>query len=191
MKSAVAACVKAGIGLTAMKTQARKNWLGILKRNPTGDRLMESFIKKGITEEQAKLKAVWTNPDIAAICSQMPNMTILKANVAAALDTTPLTSEEMQLFEQYAVATAEEYCTGCGQICESTLSSSVPISDIMRYHMYGQSYGHLDWSRAHFQQLPADVQQKLATADFEEAERRCPQGMPIAKLMRLAVKDFG
>ncbi len=191
MQKAVAACVEAGIGLTAMKTQARKNWLGEMKRNAVGDRLMESFLKKGLTKEQAKLKAVWTNPDIAAICSQMPNMTILKANVAAAMDTTPLTSEEMDLFKQYAVASAGEYCTGCGRICENTLSARVPISDIMRYHMYGQSYGHLDWSQEHFRQLPAHVRRQLAEANFEEAERRCPQGMPIAKLMRQAVKDFG
>jgi hypothetical protein len=31
----------------------------------------------------------------------------------------------------------------------------------------------------------------LAGADFSAAERRCPQGMPIAKLMRKALKDFG
>jgi len=191
MKKAVAACVKAGIGLTAMKTQARKTWLGQLKSNPVGDKLMASITKKGWTEHQAKLKAVWTNNDIAAICSQMPNMTILKANVAAAVDPTQLSSEEMGLFEQHALATADQYCTGCGQICESTISAEVPISDIMRYHMYGQSYGHLDWARAHFQELPNDVQQQLAKADFEEAERRCPQGMPIANLMRQAVKDFG
>ncbi len=191
MKEAVAECVKAGIGLTAMKTQARKNWLGELKSNRAGDKLMESLLKKGLTEEQAKLKAVWTNPDIAAICSQMPNMTILKANVAAAVDPTPLSSEEMRLFKQHALATADQYCTGCGRICESAIQASIPISDIMRYHMYGQSYGHLDWSREHFQQLPADVQQQLSRVDFEEAERRCPQGMPIARLMRKAVKDFG
>ncbi len=191
MKAAVEACVEAGIGLTAMKTQGNRTWLGELEGNPIGDRLMSSFVAKGLTEEQAKLKAVWTNPGIAAICSQMPNMTILKANVAAALDATPLTSEEMHLFEQYALATAESYCTGCGRICESTLNGALPISDIMRYHMYSRAYGHLDWSRAHFQQLPTQVRQQLAEAAFDEAESRCPQGMPIAKLMRRAVKDFG
>jgi hypothetical protein len=191
MKAAVQACVKAGIGLTAMKTQARRSWLGSAKADSPGEKLMAALVRKGLTEHQAKLKAVWTNPDIAAVCSQMPDMTILKANVAAALDTTPLTSEEMRLFEQYARASADHYCTGCGHICEGAVEGRLPISDIMRYHMYGHSYGHLDWSRAHFQQLPDAVRRRLAEADFEEAERRCPQGMPIAKLMRRAVEDFG
>jgi predicted aldo/keto reductase-like oxidoreductase len=191
MKTAVEACVKAGIGLTAMKTQAESSWKSLKKAGGQGEKLMASFVEKGLTEYQAKLKAVWTNSDIAAICSQMPNMTILKANVAAAVDNTPLTSEQMQLFEQYALATADQYCTGCGSICESAVAGKVPICDIMRYHMYGQSYGHLDWARAHFQEIPTRVRQRISETDFREAERRCPQNMPIAKLMDSAVEDFG
>ena len=151
---------------------------------------MASFVKKGLTEHQAKLKAVWTNPAIASICSQMPNMTILKANVAAALDTTPLTSEQMRLLDQYALATADQYCTGCG-LCQSAVNGGVPISDIMRYHMYSCAYGRLDWAREHYQRLSASVRRQLSDADFKAAERCCPQGMPIARLMRQAVKDFG
>ena len=44
------------------------------------------FLKLGFTDKQAKLKAVWENPNIASICSQMPNLTILSANVAAVLN---------------------------------------------------------------------------------------------------------
>jgi hypothetical protein len=68
MKAAVEACVKAGIGLTAMKTQAKRSWKSLNKANNLGEQMMESFIAKGLTEEQAKLKAVWTTPHIAAIC---------------------------------------------------------------------------------------------------------------------------
>jgi predicted aldo/keto reductase-like oxidoreductase len=191
MKAAVDACAKAGIGLTAMKTQAESSRMSLKKADRQGEKLMASFAKKGLTEHQAKLKAVWTNPDIAAVCSQMPNMTILKANVAAAVDNTPLTSEQMHLFKQYALATADEYCTGCGNICETAVAGKVPICDIMRYHMYGRSYGHLDWARAHFQDIPTRIRQRISETDFSAAERRCPQNMPIAKLMHRAVEDFG
>lgn len=191
MKAAVAACVKAGIGLTAMKTQAERSWVKLKKADKLGEQLTASFIEKGLTEQQAKLKAVWTHPDIAAICSQMPNMTLLKANVAAAVDDKPLTSEEIRLFQQYALATADQYCTGCGHICEAAVDGKVPVSDIMRYHMYDQSYGHLDWARAHFQNLSSRVRQRISESDFREAERRCPRNMPIAELMRRAVKEFG
>lgn len=191
MKAAVAACVQAGIGLTAMKTQAGRSWMNMGMSDKSAERLMDAFVQKGFTEEQAKLKAVWANTGIAAICSQMPNMTILKANVAAAVDETPLTSEEIRLFQRHAVATSDQYCTGCGRICEAAVKGRVPVSDIMRYHMYCHSYGRPDWARAHFQAIPAGIRNRISEVDFREAERLCPQNMPIARLMRRAVKAFG
>lgn len=71
----------------------------------------------GGKSEQAKLKAVWENPHFASICSEMTDMTILQANVAAALDQTDLSFLDRQLLENYAQATAPGYCTGCGNVC--------------------------------------------------------------------------
>lgn len=190
MKAGVEACTRAGIGLTAMKTQAGRSWLNSDQAEKAGSELVESFIRQGMTEQQAKLQAVWTNPNIAAICSQMPNMTVLKANVAAAMDTAPLSSGQMRLFEQYARATANQYCAGCSHICETAIGGGVPVADIMRYHMYSQSYGRLDWARQEFARLGADVHRRMARIDFATAERCCPQGMPIARLMKKALEDL-
>ncbi len=190
MKAAVKACVDAGIGLTAMKTQAGRSWMNLSRPGKAGVELMESFIAKGLTEAQAKLKAVWTNPDIASICSQMDNMTLLKANAEAASDPAPLTSGEMRRFEQYASETAAEYCSGCSRICEAEVGHRIPIGDVMRYHMYNRTYGQLDWARDNFKALPREVHHHMAGLDFRAAERRCPQKMPIAKLMRQALEDF-
>jgi len=106
------------------------------------------------------------------------------------VETTPLTSGEMRLFEQYALETADQYCTGCGHICETAVAGRVPVGDIMRYHMYGQSYGRLDWAREHFRHLGPEVHRCMAQIDFRAAERRCPQRMPIARLMKRALEDF-
>jgi hypothetical protein len=190
MKDAIDACVQAGIGLTAMKTQAERSWLGGSRAEKAGVELVEAFLKKGMTEHQAKLKAVWTNPHIASICSQMPDMTILKANVAAAMDSVPLTSRQMRLLEQYALETADQYCAGCGHICETAVAGRVPIGDIMRFHMYRQSYARLDWAREHFRRLGPDVHRRMVDTDYAAAENCCPQRMPIARLMRQALEDF-
>jgi predicted aldo/keto reductase-like oxidoreductase len=190
MKAAVDACVQAGIGLTAMKTQAERSWLGGDRAEKAGAELVEAFIEKGMTEHQAKLKAVWSNPHIASICSQMPDMTILKANVAAAMDTASLNSRQMRQLEQYALETADQYCAGCGHLCETAVSGRVPIGDIMRFHMYRESYGRLDWALSHFRHLGPDVHRRMAHTDFTVAERCCPQKMPIVRLMRQALDDF-
>jgi uncharacterized protein len=186
MQEAVAACVETGIGLTAMKTQARGSGYDVMQAPPAARELGIQLRQKGWSEEQAKLKAVWQNPHIASICSQMDSMRLLKANVEAAVDPTHLSSAQVDLLKQYAGETARLYCAGCGA-CEAVLSAGLPVSDIMRYHMYCRDYGHADWARQHFATIPARVREQLATADFSAAEARCPQGMPIGRLMREAL----
>jgi uncharacterized protein len=189
MQEAVAACVDAGIGLTAMKTQARGSWFDWTQGPPADRELSRQLRQKGWSEQQAKLKAVWQNPHIASICSHMNSMSLLKANVEAAVDPTTLSSADMKLLREYACETARQYCMGCGK-CEATFTARLPVRDIMRYHMYCREYGHADWAREHFAAIPTNVREHLASADFRAAEARCPQGMPIGRLMREALESY-
>jgi len=188
MKDAVDACAEAGIGLTAMKTQAGSIWRRVGKESEAASRLTERFLKKGFTEGQAKLKAVWENPKIASICSQMPNLKILMSNVAAALDRTKLSAGDMKLLEHYARETSAGYCAGCTHMCESIYAGEAPIGDTMRYLMYYHGYGDCDRARVLFAELPMDTRRRIPTLDYSLAERRCPQGLPIGKLMKEAAE---
>jgi predicted aldo/keto reductase-like oxidoreductase len=190
MKKAVDACFKAGIGLTAMKTQAT-GWATSTK--PLDDRelnLLNQFEKKGLTAEQGKLKAVWDNYQIASICSHMTNMTTLQANVAAAVDDKNLSLRDKKLMNQYALHTASNYCAGCAAICESEINSEVPISDIMRFLMYYRCYGDLENAKIHFNDLPLNVRKRMTHIDYTQAERKCPQHMKIGQLMRDATIEL-
>ncbi len=191
MKKAVEACANAGIGLTAMKTQAKffaRFYADIGSENEADELLSDRFIKKGFTPEQTKLKVVWENPHIASICSEMPNMTILQANVAAALDQTELSLQDRHLLEGYAQASAPGYCSGCGNVCEAALKDDVPVSDIMRYLMYHDEYGRQQRAIRLFNDLPSMMRKRLASTDYVKAEQLCPQKMPIARLMHRAAE---
>ena len=62
MKRAVNACVKAGIGLTAMKTQAAFSanfYASIGSETDDALKMTENFLRKGYSAEQAKLKVVY------------------------------------------------------------------------------------------------------------------------------------
>ena len=184
MKAAVEACVKAGIGLTAMKTQTRGP-----KTAPAGDKTMEAverFMAKGLTLEQAKLKAVWENKDIAAICSQMPNMTILTANVAAALDKAKFTTADYQALDSHAREMASAYCAGCRNVCEAGACAGYPIGEVMRYMMYHNGYGETHMARQMFAQLPEGFRSAMDRVDWSSAERACPQGLAISEIMKEA-----
>ncbi|MGD8960994.1 MAG: aldo/keto reductase [Desulfobacterales bacterium] len=187
MRRAVDACVNAGIGLTAMKTQGG----GQVRTDSESElKLAGKFLKKGFTDAQAKLKAVWQNPQISSICSQMPNMTILMANVAAALDKTQLSARDNELLRRYAQETRSTYCAGCTHICESCVDGDAPIGDVMRYLMYATSYENEALAMEGFRTIPQKVQTRLSRLDFSRAERKCPQGLPIARLIQEAIKKL-
>ncbi len=187
MKRAVDACASAGIGLTAMKTQGGGQ---VRTDSDTELALAGRFMQKGFSDAQARLKAVWENPQIASICSEMPNMSILMANTAAALDKTSLSARDLELLERHAVETAGDYCAGCASICEAAVSPQVPIGRVMRYLMYSRSYGDRSRAQEKFRRLPAEARAALASADYAEAERRCPRKMAIARLMRAALDEL-
>jgi len=185
MQEAVNACAKAGIGLVAMKSQAGRPGSPQIA-SETKLEMVERFLKRGFTDKQAKLKVIWENPHIASICSQMPNLTILSANVAAALDQTKLAREEFDSFRQYALETKGDYCAGCGKICQEAVGGAVPINEVMRCLMYHQYYGEPELGRLTFAGLPEEVRQRLTALDYSQAEQACPQGLAIAALMRQA-----
>lgn len=187
MRAAVASCAAAGIGLTAMKTQGGGQ---VRTHTETELQLAGRFLQQGFTDGQAKLKAVWDNPHIASICSQMPNLTLLMTNVAAAVDKTRLSGTDNRLFQQLAVETESSYCGGCTDICESAMAQRVPIGDVMRCLMYRRSYAEPDRAVALYRSLSGDARRVLADLDYADAERRCPRKLAIGRLMREAVEKF-
>jgi predicted aldo/keto reductase-like oxidoreductase len=187
MQRAVDACVKAGIGLTAMKTQGGGS---VRTDTDTELKLAGRFMQKGFTDAQARLMAVWQNPNIASICSQMPNMSILMSNTAAAMDKTKLSATDRKLLQQYARETHTDYCAGCTGICESAIGQKAPIGDVMRYLMYCRSYGDRDYATAEYRKIPQRMRDNLTRIDYSLAEKKCPQKMAIAKLMQEAADEF-
>jgi len=175
MQRAVDACVNAGIGLTAMKTQGGGS---VRTDSDTELQLAGRFMQKGFTDGQAKLKAVWQNPDIASICSQMPNMSLLMTNTAAAMDKTTLSATDGQLLQQYARETHADYCAGCTEICESAIEGEAPIGDVMRYLMYSRSYGDRDHAKTEYQRLPQNIRAKIKSIDYTPAEKNARKRWP-------------
>ncbi len=186
MQAAIDACHKAGIGLIAMKTQGGRQ---AATDSEADKKLIAHFLQKGFTEGQAKIKAVIQDERISTACVAMGSTAMLMTNIAAVLDKTKLTKADMETLKQYAAATCSGYCAGCAEICESVVAQA-PISDVMRYLMYYNSYGDTQGARKLFAQLPADVKKGLLSIDYSFAEARCPQHLPIGKLVAEAVSKL-
>jgi predicted aldo/keto reductase-like oxidoreductase len=193
MQDAIEACHKAGIGLIAMKTQSmRPRGAAAADANEVeADRKVYAhFLEKGFTEGQAKIKAVLQDERISSVCSAMNSTAMLMTNVAAALDKTKLAAEDMNVLRSYAQQTCSGYCAGCAYICEQA-AAGVPVSDIMRALMYRNSYGDKALAKEVFAQIPAETKRRLLSVDYSVAEARCPNRMPIARLVADAMAQLG
>jgi len=186
LQASIDACHKAGIGLIAMKTQG----MGQKINDAAEKKLIKHFLQRGFTEAQAKIKLVLEDKRFSSACVGMKNVSILNSNIEAVLDETKLTQAGMEAFKEYADATCDGYCTGCADICNSALTEAPYISDIMRYLMYYKSYGEQAEARKLFAQIPGNVRSKLLSIDYSTAEARCPQNMPIGKLVAEAVSKL-
>ena len=218
MKAAVDACAKAGIGLTAMKTQGMRSFGNMPRpkipfekmskeerdaflakmreqaQNAPPDeqelKITERFRNKGFSMEQAKVKLVWENPHIATICSAMYNMAVLKQNVEAATGKVQLTQKDKELLASYAACTSHMYCPQCTRNCQVDSEKDLPIGDVMRSLMYANSYGDRDLGKTTFQSLPAEIREAIPGWDYTAAELRCPNNLPIGRLMREAAVEL-
>ena len=79
---------------------------------------------------------------------------------------------------------------GCARLCDSALAENIPVSDVMRYLMYYHNYGRRRQAIRKFDRIPAIYRRRLASMDYSEAERICPQNIPIASFMKHAVEKF-
>lgn len=183
-KKAVDACMKAGVGITAMKTQAHQGKKE--KGTPEEEALLKRFTDKGFTAPQAKLRAVWDHPGVSCICSQITTVALLMENAGVAMGQVSLDAGDRELMDRYAKATCSGYCAGCGYICENAVNGKAPVSDIMRYLMYYSRYGEPDYARELYAELPQSIRRAVAKIDYSAAEARCPQGISIGAMMKRA-----
>jgi uncharacterized protein len=180
---AVQACYDSGVGIIAMKTQAQK------VESDKDKKLMEHFSAKGFTDGQAKLKFVLDDKRVTAACVGRDNAEHLRQNVAAVLDKKELTQLDKEVFKSYAAETSCGYCAGCANICDS-VAAGVPVSDVMRYLMYYNSFGDTQTARQLFAEIPQQIRDKMPMADYSAAESCCPQRLPVARLMSQAVRTL-
>jgi predicted aldo/keto reductase-like oxidoreductase len=187
---AIDAAYKAGIGLVAIKTQ-RKTTLEPMPIESEADRkLTDHFLAKGFTAGQAKLKVVLEDERFTAAAVGIDDVGILTANVAAAVDKTKLTKDDKTALSEYARATCNGYCLGCGHICRSAVPEMPHVCSIMRYMMYYNSYGHRERARQHFARIPEDARKRLLNVDYSLAQARCPQHLPISKIVAEAASKL-
>lgn len=190
MEDALHKCQETGIGIFAIKSMGFGVQKEIELQKLSLRKKLHSLLKRHhVSFEQAKLKAIWQNPILTSICSLMPNSAILRSNVSAAIDETPLNPDILKLLVEYANSTGKYFCCRCGA-CETINTDKIPIFDIMEMLMYLRWYGVKRWVAQKFSQMPSEIKSKIVSSDYSSAEKICPQKMPITQLMKEAYAEL-
>ncbi len=180
------ACAKAGVGLVAMKTQAGRAGEAMRSAAEAKLEMVDRFLKRGFTDKQAKLKVIWENPQIASICSQMPNLTILSANVAAARDQTKLAREEFDSLRRMPWRPRPTTAPAAARSARRPWAAPCPSMKSCAASCTTGITASRNWPGMTFAGLAEEVRQRLTEVDYSRAEQACPQGLAIAALMRQA-----
>jgi uncharacterized protein len=188
IKKGIDACKHSDIGLIAIKSQGLffdrpYDPLGTLKNEDL--KIRETFMAKGCTLQQAKLKAVWAEEQIATCLSEIKNLSMLKENVAAATDNIQLSRNDLDMLNGLSYVKHGFCCQSCMQ-CDHAMGSTSRIPDVLRYMMYYNSYGERDEARTLFRKLPEETKRNISAYDYSPAERVCLRKIRIGDAMREA-----
>lgn len=179
LNRAMDACVKANVGLIAMKTQGSA---------VSFESEVQKFEQTGKwTKHQAVMKAVWADERLTAAVSEMDSLEKIRQNAEAARDPGKLGAMDMEALRRYAAATRSLACDGCDHLCTGGLARPVPVATTLRYLMYHDSYGKQAEARALYQALPEAARQ-VGDVDLAPASRACPNGLNVAQLVERAAR---
>jgi predicted aldo/keto reductase-like oxidoreductase len=171
---ALEACAKEDIGLICMKE------MRAIANAPKDDPL---FANSELTPHQAVLHYIWSDGRFASICSNMPNVKILKENTTAARKfKKPMGKQEHGALMQYFERHAAHFCPGCDGRCAKAAGTHAALNDIVRYLAYYEQDGDRDTARELFRALPAD-RRDWSGADLKAAQRACVCHLDFAALM--------
>jgi len=164
---------KAGIGIASMKPM-----LGGLKyvppeRAPWTASLADDERRRAALS--AALKWALHNPhlDTTPVC--VADMRQLEANIKSAGE--PFREADRALLAMETARLSPYYCRQC-QRCEGACQRGLPVSDMLRYLMYADGYGHLARARREFRALPANVR-VVRCGECSGCTVRCPSGVKV------------
>jgi len=192
MQRAIDACAERGIAITAIKSQALETnpAATIGEESEAASQALSRQLASGRDPFAARLHAIWDNPQITSVCSMMTDSRTLGANARASFAREPATPLRGASARGSVAAPSRRYCAGCASVCEGALPAPLPVADVMRYLMYARSYSDRERAHREFAALPPSVRAALAAQDYRLAEQRCPEQLPIARLIREAVHQL-
>jgi predicted aldo/keto reductase-like oxidoreductase len=164
-------------GVEAMIEKAGKKKLGVAAfKAGAGSRELAEFKDKGLTEEQATVRWVLKNPNVASVLRLFGKFEDVKS--ALEIMSKRFGPQEAAMLDRYKEAFWSDYCRYCGE-CDGLCPYGVAISKVMRYAMYFKHYGREKDSMALYATLAPGGRATPCTRCPGHCEKGCPYDVKV------------
>ncbi len=170
-----------GVGFVAMKTLAGAKGADL-----------DQFKGKYTSYKQAALKWALSNKKISNLVISISNKSNVDEYIAASGN--DLSDNDQALLLEYQKEFNEQVCRYCGA-CEETCNDEVRITDILRFGMYYNEYGHTDRAIEAYANLNKNELASGCSSCTGYCQASCQYNIPIRSLMisvdeKLHGKDY-
>jgi hypothetical protein len=147
------------------------------------------FKGEGRTVRQALLKWMLARPNIDTVVITMRTFEDVDEFVAASGKVAP-TPKEKKALDDYGMLIDRDYCRpGCDG-CTGSCPHDVPIHDVLRYHLYFDSYGREKYALGRYAALPEGRNAEGCADCAAPCVGACPFGLAVKDKMVRAHADL-
>ena len=132
------------------------------------------------------LRYIARNDDVTVMIPGMADAAEIRQNIAAVLDTSPLSNAELQEIDTIRATLGTQFCRRCNYCAPCTAGISIP--SIFLFEGYLSRYGLEDWAKARYATLSKTASDCV---DCGACEQRCPYHLPIREMLKTAAEKFG
>ena len=147
--------------------------------------VMKPLAGGAIDDPTLALRFICANPDVTVVIPGMYDVKEIDMNLAAALDTSPLTDAELAKIETIRNDLGSNFCRRCNY-CQPC-SAGIGISALFILEGYYDRYGLQDWAKARYD---ATAVKASACIDCGACEPRCPYNLPIREMLKRVAGKF-
>lgn len=147
---------------------------------------MKPLAGGAIEDASLALRFICANEQVSVVIPGMAEPKELEQNLAAAVDTAPLSSGELAKMDAVRKELGTQFCRRCNYCAPCTVGIAIP--SVFLFEGYLKRYGLGDWARDRYKTLSAKAS---ACIECGACEERCPYHLPIRDMLKKAAEGFG
>ncbi len=144
--------------------------------------VMKPLAGGNIEDATLALRYICANPAVSVVIPGMYDVAEIEQNLAAVLDTAPLSTEELDKIECIRKELGQNFCRRCNY-CQPC-SVGINISGILIAKGYYDRYGLAEYGKGRYASYNPPAS---ACIDCGICETRCPYNLPIREMLKDAV----